>query len=81
MQVPEKQDLLPRIIIDSRIILASPVIRRTRIPAEQIRRLIAPGIPGATVSVDYPHLHPEDIQAVLIYAAPRESHFNRGKNV
>ncbi|MCI0512583.1 DUF433 domain-containing protein [candidate division KSB1 bacterium] len=66
MHDPEKQALLQRIVIDPRIMAGKPIIRGTRIPVELIMRLLAQGISVADVLDDYPHLHPEDIQAVLV---------------
>ena len=64
-----KNRLLQRIIIDTKIMVGKPVIKGTRIPVELIMRLIAQGIPEKEILDDYPHLTKEDIQAVLVYAS------------
>lgn len=46
-----------------------PVIKGTRIPVEQILKLLAQGLSFDDILKDYPHLKREDIMAALLYAA------------
>ena len=49
--------------------VGKPTIRGLRITAEQILKALASGIATQEILEDYPELEPEDIQAVLLYAA------------
>jgi uncharacterized protein (DUF433 family) len=46
-----------------------PVIKGTRIPVEQVLRLLAQGLSFEDILKDYPHLKKDDIMATLLYAA------------
>jgi uncharacterized protein (DUF433 family) len=46
-----------------------PVIKGTRIPVEQILKLLAQGLSPDDILKDYPHLKKDDITAALLYAA------------
>jgi uncharacterized protein (DUF433 family) len=46
-----------------------PVIKGTRIPVEQILKLLAQGLSSDDILKDYPHLKKDDIMAALLYAA------------
>jgi len=46
-----------------------PIIKGTRIPVEQILRLLAQDITPEQILKDYPHLTKDDIMAALLYAA------------
>ncbi len=63
--------LLQRITVDPRIMVGKPTIRGLRITVEQILKSLARGVPQHELLEDYPELEPEDIQAVLLYAAER----------
>ena len=67
MKAEEK--LLNRIIVDPKVMAGKPVIKGTRIPVEQILRLLAQGLTIERVLEDYPHLTKDDIMAALLYAA------------
>jgi len=67
MKAEEK--LLNRIIVDPKVMAGKPVIKGTRIPVEQILRLLAQGLTVERVLEDYPHLIKDDIMAALLYAA------------
>lgn len=49
--------------------VGKPTIRGLRITAEQILKALAGGIATQEIFEDYPELEPEDIHAVLLYAA------------
>ena len=68
MKAKEK-DLLNRITINPKILVGKPTIRGLRISVEQVLRALAAGIPSEDLLADYPELEPEDIHAVLAYAA------------
>ena len=57
-----------RIMVDPKIMVGKPIIKGTRIAVEFILRLLAEGMTTKEILGNYPHLHKEDIQAVLEYA-------------
>ena len=63
------QQLLDRISMNPDIMVGKPTIRGLRITIEQILKSLACGITTQELLEDYPELEPEDIQAVLLYAA------------
>ena len=63
------KQLLDRITINPEVMVGKPTIRGLRITAEQILKALASGIATQEILEDYPELEPEDIQAVLLYAA------------
>ncbi|MGH9443180.1 MAG: DUF433 domain-containing protein [Thermoanaerobaculia bacterium] len=63
-----------RIEINPEIMLGKPVIRGTRIPVELLLRKLAEGTGQADLLDSYPGLAPEDIRAVLAYAADTAGH-------
>jgi uncharacterized protein (DUF433 family) len=65
----EKQILLDRITINPKVMVGKPTIRGLRITVEQILKALASGVSTQELLEDYPELEPEDIQAVLSYAA------------
>lgn len=67
MKTEEK--LLNRIVIDPKVMVGKPVIKGTRIPVEQVLRLLAQGLTTENILKDYPHLTKDDITAALLYAA------------
>lgn len=64
----EKQ-LLDRITVNPEVMVGKPTIRGLRITVEQILKALAGGVTTYEILEDYPELEPEDIQAVLLYAA------------
>ncbi len=64
-----KEDLLKRITINSEVLVGKPTIRGLRISVEQIMNALANNVPVKELLEEYPELEPEDIQAVLMYAA------------
>ena len=63
------KQLLDRITINPEVMVGKPTIRGLRITVEQILKALASGIATQEILEDYPELEPEDIQAVLLYAA------------
>ena len=61
--------LLERITINPEVMVGKPTIRGLRITVEQILKALAGGVTIQDLFEDYPELEPEDIQAVLLYAA------------
>ena len=57
-----------RIVLDSNICHGKPVVRGTRVPVARVLGYLAGGMSYEDVEKDY-GLTPEDIQAVLAYAA------------
>ncbi|MFN4218593.1 MAG: DUF433 domain-containing protein [Candidatus Bipolaricaulia bacterium] len=66
-----KDKLLERVTVNPKVLLGKPTIRGLRISVEQILRALAAGVPEEDLLKDYPELEPEDIRAVLAYAAER----------
>ena len=64
-----KERLLSRIIVDPKIMVGKPIIKGTRIPVEQILRLLGQGLTSEKIQKAYPPLTKEDIQAALLYAS------------
>jgi len=67
LQTEEK--LLNRIVVNPKVMTGKPVIKGTRIPVEQILKLLAQGLSSDDILKDYPHLKKDDIMAALLYAA------------
>jgi len=58
-----------RITVNPRVMVGKPVIRGTRLPVEQVLRELAGGMSIADVIDAHPRLTPDDIYAVIAYAA------------
>ncbi len=65
----ELNGLLNRITIDPAICHGKPCIRGLRYPVEVILELLSSGMTSDEILADYADLEPEDIQAVLAFAA------------
>jgi len=63
------QELLDRITVNPEVMVGKPTIRGLRITVEQILKALAGNVKVQDLLEDYPELEPEDIQAVLLYAA------------
>jgi len=61
--------LSDRITVNQAVMVGKPVIRGLRITVEQILKALAGGVSIQDLLGDYPELEPEDINAVLLYAA------------
>lgn len=64
-----KEDLLSRITINTKVMLGKPTIRGMRITVEQILRALSAGISEEELMEEYPDLEKEDFQAVFGYVA------------
>jgi len=65
----DSKQLIDRITINPDVMVGKPTIRGLRITVEQVLKALAGGITTQDLLEDYPELKPEDIQAVLLYAA------------
>ena len=65
----EKNNLLNRISVNSKICHGKPCITGTRIMVSVILDNLAEGISEFEILREYPSLQPEDIKAALAYAA------------
>jgi len=64
-----EEELLERIVVNPKIMGGKPIVKGTRITAEQVLKMLAQGLTTQEILKDYPHLLKEDIAAVLLYAA------------
>jgi len=64
-----EERLLNRIVVNPKVMTGKPIIKGTRIPVEQVLRLLAQGLSSDEILKDYPHLKKDDIMAALLYAA------------
>lgn len=64
-----EESLLNRIVVNPKVMTGKPIIKGTRIPVEQVLRLLAQGLSFDEILKDYPHLKKDDIMAALLYAA------------
>ena len=65
----KEQILSDRITVNPKVMVGKPTIRGLRITVEQVLKALASGVSTQELLKDYPELEPEDIQAVLSYAA------------
>ena len=63
-----------RITVDPHQCGGRPCIRGMRIRVKDILDLLAAGVSEQTILKDYPYLEPDDIRAVLEYAAVQSDH-------
>ena len=61
--------LLERISVDPNICFGKPCIRGLRYPVNMILELLSAGMKNEEILADYDDLEPEDILAVLAFAA------------
>ncbi len=67
----EDNELLGRITVKPNVLVGKPTVRGLRISVEQVLRTLAAGVTEEELLRDYPNLEPDDIRAVLAYAADR----------
>jgi len=67
-------DLLERITINPAVAGGRPCIRGLRMRVSDVLDLLAAGATSDEVLRDYPYLQPDDLRAVLRYAARRLNH-------
>ena len=65
----KSSELLERISTNPAICHGKPCIRGLRYPVDMILDLLSAGMTGEDILADYDDLEPEDILAVLAYAA------------
>ena len=65
----KSSELLERISTNPAICHGKPCIRGLRYPVGMILDLLSAGMTGEEILADYDDLEPEDIRAVLAYAA------------
>ena len=68
------QNIISRIVVDTKVMAGKPVIKGTRVPVELIVRMVAQGISEKSILEEYPNLHQEDVRAALSYAADVVAH-------
>jgi uncharacterized protein (DUF433 family) len=62
-------DLLNRITMNPDICHGKPVVRGLRYPVDMLLELMSSGMSNEEILEDYPDLEPDDLRAVLAYAA------------
>ena len=65
----KSSELLERISTNPTVCHGKPCIRGLRYPVDMILDLLSAGMTGEEILADYDDLEPEDILAVLAYAA------------
>ena len=63
------QELLNRIKVNPNMAFGKPTIRGLRYSVEWLLETLSSGMTNEEILADYEDLEPEDIQAVLLYAA------------
>ncbi len=61
---------LQRITLNPNVCAGKPTIRNMRFTVAQMLELLASGMSGEEILVDYPFVEQEDIQACLQYVVP-----------
>lgn len=61
-------ELLKRIIVDSKIMVGKPIIKGTRLTVQHILGLLAQGMTSEEIMQEYRNLTKEDILACLTFA-------------
>ena len=61
--------LLDRITLDARVCHGKPCVRGLRYPVETLLELLGSGMTHEEILADYEDLEPDDLRAVLAYAA------------
>ena len=62
-------ELLSRIVVSDKVLVGKPIIRGLRISVQQVLKDLSSGMRPEDVLTNHPELEPEDIQAVLLFAA------------
>lgn len=62
------QELLERIVLNSKVMVGKPVIKGTRLTFEYILNLLAHGAIASEILGEYEGLTSEDIQACILFA-------------
>jgi uncharacterized protein (DUF433 family) len=69
-----KMSALDRITVDPAVCGGRPCIRGLRIRVKDVLDLLAAGATHDEILADYPYLEPDDITAVLEFAARQNDH-------
>ena len=69
-----KMSALDRITVDPAVCGGRPCIRGLRIRVKDVLDLLAAGATHSEILADYPYLEPDDITAVLAFAARQNDH-------
>ena len=69
-----KMSALDRITVDPAVCGGRPCIRGLRIRVKDVLDLLAAGATHDEILADYPYLEPDDITAVLAFAARQNDH-------
>ena len=64
-----EEELLNRIVVNSKVMVGKPIIKGTRISVDAIIRRFAEGLSLREILEEYPSLMEEDVKAALAYAA------------
>jgi uncharacterized protein (DUF433 family) len=70
----DKMKALDRITVDPAVCGGRPCIRGLRIRVKDVLDLLAAGATHDEILADYPYLEPDDITAVLAFAARQNDH-------
>lgn len=70
----ETMNALDRITVDPAVCGGRPCIRGLRIRVKDVLDLLAAGATHDEILADYPYLEPDDITAVLAFAARQSDH-------
>jgi uncharacterized protein (DUF433 family) len=63
------EQLLERIVCESKVMVGKPVIKGTRLTVEYVLNLLSHGSSASDILDEYEGLTPEDIQACLFFAS------------
>lgn len=66
---PVMTELLQRIMIEPGKAGGKPCIRGLRVRVQDVLEMLAAGMSSEQILADFPYLEPDDIRAVLVYAA------------
>ena len=64
-----EENLLKRIVVNSKVMVGKPVIKGTRISVDAIIRRLAESMSLKKILEEYPNLEEKDVKAALEYAA------------
>ena len=70
----DKMKALDRITVDPAVCGGRPCIRGLRVRVKDVLDLLAAGATHDEILADYPYLEPDDITAVLAFAAHQNDH-------
>jgi uncharacterized protein (DUF433 family) len=74
LELSTPMKLLERITLEPGMCGGRPCIRGLRIRVTDVLGMLAEGVPHEEILRDFPYLEPDDIKAVLAYAARQADH-------